>query len=296
MNAKLGFAAFAIATAATAAAGSWCVSRAIVGEAESPQVVSVPLDDAVFALAQDALADVRVLDAGGREVPRVVQPVREVPVARPCLERVAVEAAQVAVRTEEKTTTLTVPAGRHPVVGVALAPEQENFERRVSVEAPAPGGWRTLAQGVVSRVRLPDMVPQDSLDARFPEIRAERLRIQIANDDNPPLTFGEGGVTLVRPAYAVAFIAEKWQRYRLVYGNPSPMSPPVYERGVVHYLDQGRAAATWTLAAPPDGPVAYSASVRAWQFLARHALTLTSLFVMVALGLLILRAVKMPSS
>ena len=445
MNAKLGFAAFAIATAATAAAGSWSVSRAIIGEAESPQVVSVPLDDAVFALAQDALADVRVLDAGGREVPRVIQPTRdfaferrdtvrtarleqveplpdgglavvckldgtnrvsltkmavrtplrnyeqtvtvhvmgpdgawtpvkaaeplfdysrfadvkketvdlpwltnsvfklvigqaddavfsaytsmseesggdaavrsvvkryeverrpfridavefwdarEVAVARPRLERVAVGAAQVSVQTEEKTTALVVPAGRHPVVGVALAPEQDNFERRVFVEVPAPGGWRTIAQGVVSRIRLPGMVPQDRLDVRFPEIRAERLRIKIANDDNPPLTFGEGGVTLVRPAYAVAFIAEKGQRYRLVYGSPSPMRPPVYERGVVHYLDQGKAAATWTLADAPDGPVAYGASVRVWQFLARNALTLISLFVMVVLGLLILRAVK----
>ena len=67
MNLKLWRAVFAIAaTAATGAAGAWTVSREIVGEAASTQVVAVPLDDAVFAVAQDALADVRVLDAGGR--------------------------------------------------------------------------------------------------------------------------------------------------------------------------------------------------------------------------------------
>ena len=69
MNLKLWCAALAFATAATvatAALDGWIASREIVGEAESTQVVSVPLDDAVFALAQDVLADVRVLDAGGR--------------------------------------------------------------------------------------------------------------------------------------------------------------------------------------------------------------------------------------
>ncbi len=446
MNLKLWRAVFAIAaTAATGAAGAWTVSREIVGEAASTQVVAVPLDDAVFAVAQDALADVRVLDAGGREVPRVIQPARdftferrdtprmarleqveplpdgglavvckldgtnrvsltkmavhtplrnyeqtvtiqvmgpdgawipakaaeplfdysrfadvkkeavdlpgltnrvfkllidkaddaifsaytsmseetggdkavrsvvkrydverrpfridavefweahEVAVAHPRLQRIAIDAAQVSAQTVEKTTTLIVPAGRHPVVGVALAPEQQNFERRVSVEVPAPGGWRMIAQGVVARVRLPGMPDQDRRNVSLPEVRAEQLRMTIANDDNPPLTFGEGGVTLVRPAYALAFIAEKGERYRLVYGDPSPVRPPVYERGVVTYLDQGRTAATWMLADAPDGPVAYGAFVRIRQFLASHALTLISLLVMLVLGLLILRAAK----
>jgi hypothetical protein len=453
MNKTLRLTAVAIATAAAplapALANVWTVTRDIIGDAESTQVVSVPLDDAVFALAQDRCADVRVQDADGREIPRVIQPTRDftfepvstmlqtrleqvepladgglavvckldgtnavsltkmairtplrnfeqtvtlqvmdaagawvpvkpaeplfdysrfadvkkdtvdlpgltnrlfkivigkaddsvfstytsmseesgadktvrstikryaverrpfridgvnvwetrnVPSSRPRLDKVAVTADQLAVQTEGKTTTLTVPAGRHPLTGVVIRPEQENFERRVSIEAPAPGGWRTLANGAIQRVRLPGVPAREQLDVGFPEAREERLQIKIANDDNPPLTFGDNAVTLVRPAYAVSFIAEPGQRYRLVYGNPSPLAPPVYESGVVRYLNEGRSAASWALEAAPDAPAAYSAAVKARQFLARHALLLVSIIVMAVLGLLILRAAKTPQN
>ncbi len=98
----------------------------------------------------------------------------------------------------------------------------------------------------------------------------------------------------MRP-YAVAFIAEKGRRYRLVYGDPSITSAPIYEQRLVKYLNEGRDALQWSLTDAETGAVSYGASVRARQFLARHGMLLISLLVMVALGLLILRAAKMPT-
>jgi hypothetical protein len=193
---------------------------------------------------------------------------------------------------EHKRTTLTFPAGRWPVVGLALNPEQRNFERQVSVECPAPGGWRTMESGQLSRSHLPGLKPSEQSEIGFSETRADRLRVHVRNDDNPPLTFGKESVTLLRQAYAVLFIAEKGGRYRLVYGNPEVKAAPVYEQGVMAYLRSGQKAVVWRLSAAPAGAVTYGASVQLRQFLVRHGMLLLSFLVMAALGALILGAVR----
>jgi hypothetical protein len=430
--------------AGAAQAGEWRVSRAITGEAEGTAVVAVPLDAHVYSNSLPDLADVRVLDKDGREVPRVIQAEREykfgelstpraaalksleqlpdgglavvceiertnavsltrltlrtplrdyeqtvtvlVPeaegawrriagpeplfdysrfadvkkttVALPALtnrlfklvigqaddtvfsaytsleeesagkaagrqlkrysvekrpfridavtfldtekvafegekrERVPARGVAAAEDTARKETVLTIPAGRCPLRGLALDPEQQNFERQVTVEVPAPGGWRTASRGRVARSRLPGAAPSESLEVTFGEVQPGRLRVRISNNDNPPLSFGEGGVTLLRQAYAAAFIAEKGQRYRLAYGNPEVAAAPVYEQGVTAYLHGGHQAAAWRLAPAPEGAVVYGPGVRVRQFLSERGMLLLSVGVMAALGLLILRAAR----
>ena len=212
--------------------------------------------------------------------------------AKPKQERVAAANPEVKEEADRKTTTLTFPAGRYPVVGVALVPEQQNFERKVTVECPGPGGWRVLANDVLSRSRLPGVEPSDRFEVGFNETRTERLRVRIRNDDNPPLTFGTDGVTLVRQVYSAVFIAEKGERYRLAYGNPEVQAPPVYEQGVVAYLNRGQKTLMWKLSPAPEGAVTYGAAVCVRQFLVKHGMLLLSVLVMAALGLLILRAVR----
>ena len=216
----------------------------------------------------------------------------QVAVAKPKQERVAVLNPEVKEEADRKTTTLTFPAGRYPVVGVTLVPGQQNFERKVTVECPGAGGWRVLATGVLSRSHLPGMTPSDHVEVGFNEVRNERLRVQIRNDDNPPLTFGKNGVTLVRQVYRAAFIAEKGERYRFVYGNPEVQAPPVYEQGVMAYLNRGQKTLMWKLSPAPSGAVTYGVTVRVRQFLVKHGMLLLSAVVMAALGLLILRAVR----
>jgi len=208
------------------------------------------------------------------------------------VERITVSDPVVTEDAERKMTVLTCAAGRWPVVGLALNPDQQNFERKVTVECPAPGGWRLIGNGQLSRSRLPGMKPSERVEIGLAEVRADRLRVQVRNDDNTPLTFGKEGVALLRQAYSAMFIAEKGERYRLVYGNPEVKGPPVYEQSVTAYLRSGQKAARWRLSPAPVGAVTYGASVRTRQFLARHGMLLLSLAVMAALGVLILRAVR----
>ena len=207
-------------------------------------------------------------------------------------ERVAARGVAVEEDAGQKATLLTFEAGRAPVIGIAVAPEQQNFERRVTVEAPAPGGWQKIREGRVMRSRLPGVAPEERLEVALDETRAERLRVRIHNDDNPPLTFGDGGLSLVLHRYCVAFIAEKGERYRLVYGNPEVQAAPVYEQGVTAYLGRGQKAAEWALAPAPEGAVTYGAAVRVKKVLTRYGMSLLSVLVMAALGVFILRAVR----
>ena len=210
----------------------------------------------------------------------------------PRTERLPVPAFTVEEQRERKQTVLTVEAAQWPLTGLALRPEQQNFDRRVTVSCDAPGGWRELAAGRLTRVRLPDTAPVEQCEIALPETRAARLRVVIENHDNPPLTFAAGSVSALRQAYRALFIAEPGTRYALVYGAPEPVAVPVYEQSVLNYLRGGRQVEVWPLAAAPDGPLRVGIAVRARLFLARHGLLLVSLAVMAALALLILRAMR----
>lgn len=287
--------------AGTACAGEWCVVRPITGDAvERATVVAVKVDEHVFANSLPDLADVRVLDAQNREVPRVMQPEcdyafeprhtpREARIKS--LEQVPARGVEVSEDAEDKVTVLTFDTGRQPVIGVTLDPAEQNFERGVTVECSASGGWRNVAKGRVVRSLLPGVTRQET-GIVFPETRAERLRVRVSNDDNPPLTFGAGRVTVQRQAYGAVFIAEKGQSYRLVYGNPEVKTSPVYEQGVTAYLRGGQKAIEWRLTSAPEGTVTYGTAVRARQFLAKHGMILLSVLVMAVLGLLIGRAIR----
>ena len=210
----------------------------------------------------------------------------------PRMERIAVPAPTVTTDKARKQTMLTVATGKRPVVGLAFDPDQQTFARSVELERAAPEGWRTFANGSITRSRLPGMDSVDRLEITFPETRAEHIRVRVRDDDNPPLTFGSGGVTLVRQVYRVLFIAENGERYRLAYGNPDAIPAPVYEKNVLAYLGSGQAATAWTLTSAPEGAVTYGASVQMRRFLAKHGMLLVSLVVMATLGTLIFRAMR----
>ena len=191
-----------------------------------------------------------------------------------------------------KRTTLTMATGQRPLTGLVFDPDQQNFARNAEIEYFEQGDWRVFARGRLMRSRLPGMPPVDQLEIKFPEKRAEQLRVQVYDDDNPPLTFGQNGVTLVHLAYRVMFIAEKDERYQLKYGNPEITSAPVYENNVLAYLNSGQKATAWTLTAAIEGAVAYGTTVQTKRFFIDHGMLLISLVVMGTLGMLIVRAVR----
>ena len=210
----------------------------------------------------------------------------------PRTERVAAPAPTVAEDKPRKRTVLTVATGNRPLTGIAFNPGQQNFARSVELERAAPEGWRVFASGTLTRSRLPGVPPVDQLEVHFPETRAGQIRVQVQDDDNPPLTFGNDSVTLVRLVYRVLFIAEQGERYRLAYGNPDATTAPVYEKNVLAYLNSGQAATAWALATAPEGAVTYGALVQARRFFAKHGMLLVSLVVMATLGVLIFRAMR----
>ena len=207
-------------------------------------------------------------------------------------ERVAAPAPTVTEDKPRKRTVLTVATGNRPLTGIAFNPGQQNFARSVELERAAPEGWRVFASGTLTRSRLPGVPPVDQLDVHVPETRTEQIRVQVQDDDNPPLTFGTDSVTLVRLVYRVLFIAEQGERYRLAYGNPDATSAPVYEKNVLAYLNSGQTATAWTLTPAPKGAVIYGASVQTRRFFAKHGMLLISLVVMATLGTLIFRAMR----
>lgn len=207
-------------------------------------------------------------------------------------ERVAAPAPTVTEDKPRKRTMLTVATGNWPLTGLTFNPDQQNFARNAELEHAALEGWRTFASGSLTRSRLPGVPPVDQLEIRFPETRAEQIRVQVRDDDNPPLTFGSDSVTLMRLIYRVLFIAEKGERYQLVYGDPDATAAPVYEKNVLAYLGSGQAATAWTLAAAPEGAVTYGASVQTRRLFAKHGMLLISLIVMATLGMLILHAMR----
>lgn len=208
------------------------------------------------------------------------------------VERVQAPSFTVEELREQKRTVLTVETAQWPLTGLVLQPLQQNFDRRAEVACEAPGGWRKLAVGRLTRSRLPGMEPVSRDTITFPETRASKMRVVIENDDNQPLALEPGSVTCLRQAYGVLFIAEPGESYRLVYGNPAPAPAPVYEQGVLEYLRSGQKAAVWTLAAASDDGVRVGAAVRARRFLVQHGMLLASLAVMVVLGVLLTRALR----
>lgn len=207
-------------------------------------------------------------------------------------ERVAVPSFTVEEQSDRKQTVVTIETAQWPLTGLVLLPEQQNFDRSITVACEAPGGWRLLTSGRLTRVRLPNTAPVEQCEITLPETRAARLRVVIANHDNPPLTFAPNSVLALRQAYRALFIAEPGVRYALTYGAPEAVTAPVYEQSVLNYLRGGRKAEVWSLAAAPDGGIHVGFAVCVRRFFVRHGLLLVSLAVMVALGLLILRAVR----
>ena len=162
-------------------------------------------------------------------------------------------------------------------------PEQQNFDRSITHACEAPGG--ALADlGRLTRVRLPNTAPVERCEIALPETRAARMRVVIANHDNPPLTFAPNSVLALRQAYRALFIAEPGVRYALTYGAPEAVTAPVYEQSVLNYLRGGRKAEVWSLVAAPDGGIHVGFAVCVRRFFVRHGLLLVSLAVMVALG------------
>lgn len=131
--------------------------------------------------------------------------------------------------TEHKATWVDISAEKQPLTGLHLDVEEPVFSRRGEVLIQKQQGletvWRTITTGTLSALRFQDL-NYDHATLDFTEQRAQRYRVIIYNQDNPPLTLKD--VSASGPGYELLFIHQPGSSYQLRYGF-SPSVKPTYD-------------------------------------------------------------------
>ncbi|MDP2311790.1 MAG: hypothetical protein Q8P41_02720 [Pseudomonadota bacterium] len=180
--------------------------RDIVGE---PGWTSIPLDRSVLARTREDLADVRIVDTQGRQVPFLLWRTGD---------EVGWDAGPVEREEKGATTRLRVPLdGTAPVASIQLQTSERVFERGVSILRDT---GRTTT--VLRRVNWQGPERGGTLAIQLNERLGDALLIHIENGDNPPLAID--AVRVTSPGWELrARIPEGGAR--LVYGAPGARAP-----------------------------------------------------------------------
>jgi len=138
---------------------------------------------------------------------------------------------------EQNQTLLVLDLGSpgFPVNQLFIATEQENFHRRVNLEASSDSvNWRPVSKlATIFSFNAPLFVGSD-LSINFPEIPSRYYRLTIINQDNSPLSIRsvEASGYLRR----LIFSARSGGDYRLYYGNPGTRAPSYEIEQLFPYL------------------------------------------------------------
>ncbi len=207
----------------------------------------------------------------------------------------ALPAPRVVEQVQEKSTELTLETGRLPLNRLVLVSTSKNFSRLARVQVPVVANgvsqWRDLAEARLMDVDLPGFA-KAALALDFPEQRIEKLRVIVANGDNPPLA--ELKLRGFGPVHQVVWLAEAGRTYRLLYGGAN-LAAPVYDlAAVLTPMRQGLQPAARTLGLPLEH-AAYQparAGCRAWL---NNPAFLTGAIMLAALVLLVVLARSLKS-
>ncbi|HSQ19845.1 MAG TPA: DUF3999 family protein, partial [Blastocatellia bacterium] len=146
----------------------------------------VPLE--VLDKAREDLADLRVVDASGREIPHVVRIRREVDDEEAVEGRLFNE-AKAGTTASEVSVDLGDDPGEHNEVEIET--EGMNFRRQAEIEGSDSGsGWKTLASDVIySFASQTSTVKSNRVS--YPTSRYKYLRVRVFSDkpreDQPPI-------------------------------------------------------------------------------------------------------------
>ena len=142
-----------------------------------------------------------------------------------------------------KKTVLETSAFGLPMTAVAINAVDRNFSRKVAVFRRMDARWHPLATGRISAVNLPGERKSNLEIALGREVRETALRVEIENDDNPPLTLettSDAGVglplTLKVTQYDIVFVATPGERYSLVVEPGADR--PRYDEAILGYIDR----------------------------------------------------------
>ena len=142
-----------------------------------------------------------------------------------------------------KKTVLETSVFGLPMTAIAVNATDRNFSRKVAVFRRMDARWHPLATGRISAVNLPGERKSNLEIAFGREVRETALRVEIENDDNPPLTLettSDAGVglplTLKVTQYDIVFVATPGEKYSLVV-EPGAERPR-YDEAILGYIDR----------------------------------------------------------
>ena len=231
---------------------SWPVTGVVTEECAVAVSVKPMLYSAATQGREDALrSELRVRDSKGRDIPyafraaktRVVDEANHSVsfVAAPPME--VLTACTVETDSKAKKTVLETSVFGLPMTAIAVNATDRNFSRKVAVFRRMDARWHPLTTGRISAVNLPGERKSNLEIAFGREVRETALRVEIENDDNPPLTLettSDAGVglplTLKVTQYDIVFVATPGEKYSLVVEPGADR--PRYDEAILGYIDR----------------------------------------------------------
>ena len=231
---------------------TWPVTGVVTEECAVAISVKPMLYSAATQGREDALrSELRVRDSKGRDIPyafraaktRIVDEVNHSVsfVAAPPMD--VLTACTVETDSKAKKTVLETSVFGLPMTAIAVNATDRNFSRKVAVFSRMDARWHPLATGRISAVNLPGERRSDLGIAFGREVRETALRVEIENDDNPPLTLettSDAGVglplTLKVTQYDIVFVATPGEKYSLVVEPGADR--PRYDEAILGYIDR----------------------------------------------------------
>ena len=207
------------------------------------------------------------------------------------------------VETDAKATKTVIETSAFglPMTAIAINAVDRNFSRKVSVFRRMDARWYPLASGRISAVNLPGERKRNLEISFGREVREMALRIEIENDDNPPLdlaTTSEAGIglplTLKVTQYDIVFIATPGEKYSLVV-EPGAERPR-YDEAILGYIDRVQDPVRFEIdigIGDPNGVIGGSDGPTAiWLTAPFDVIPFVSVIVFVVLGLVCIRLIK----
>ena len=152
---------------------------------------------------------------------------------------------------EARTTEFILETRRAPLSQIEVVSPAPHFSRLVTVLVPAGERWRSIADGIVSRISVPEFATDD-LAVRFPEQRADRLRVVVQHANARPVKIVD--LRAYGPSYRLVWIAEPAARYRLAYGSKLVEAAAPDGAPIRAALASGHVPVPWRLSPPPAWP------------------------------------------
>ena len=138
--------------------------------------------------------------------------------------------------TKAKKTVIETSTFGLPTTALAVNATDRNFSRKVAVFRRMDGRWHPLTSGRISAVNLPGERKSNLEIAFGREVREMALRVEIENDDNPPLAFADLPMTFKVTPYDIVFVATPGEKYSLVV-EPGAERPR-YDEAILGYIDR----------------------------------------------------------